>query len=168
MKMRIEQIKQKFAIDGKYMSLAIGKARQNLRTLRGGPFGACIVRDGKVLALSHNTVLSEDATCHAEINAIRVASRAVKSYDLSGSVIYSTTEPCPMCFCAIHWSRIACVVYGTTIKDAEEIGFNEMKIGNRQLKTLGKSSIELVPGFMRAECARLFSDWDALPNKKLY
>jgi tRNA(Arg) A34 adenosine deaminase TadA len=159
---------KKHKLDEKYMRLAVAKARTNLKTLKGGPFGACIVKDGKVLAVARNTVLSQDATCHAEINAIRAASRATGSYDLSGAVIYSTTEPCPMCFCAIHWARIACVAYGTSIRDAEKIGFNEMKIGNRRLKTLGKSSIEIVPNFLRGECEKLFADWYALPGRRTY
>jgi len=158
----------KIKLDPKYMFLAVKKARQNLKHMRGGPFGACIVKDGKVLAVAHNTVLTKDATCHAEINAIRIASRKTGNFDLSGSVIYSTTEPCPMCFCAIHWARIDVVAYGTSIGDAELIGFNEMKINNQRLKVLGKSRVRIFPGFMLAECRELFRDWSALPNKKLY
>jgi len=158
----------KAKLDPKYMFLAVKKARQNLKNMRGGPFGACIVKDGKVLAVAHNTVLTKDATCHAEINAIRIASRKTGNFDLSGSVIYSTTEPCPMCFCAIHWARIDVVAYGTSIGDAERIGFNEMKINNQRLKVLGKSRVRIFPGFMLAECRKLFRDWSALPNKKIY
>lgn len=155
-------------LEERFMRLSIAKARENLKTLRGGPFGACIVKNGKVLAVAHNTVLSEDATCHAEMNAIRLASKKTGSFALSGCVIYSTTEPCPLCFCAIHWARISTVIYGTSIRDADRIGFNEMKIGNRRLKNLGKSHIRLVRGYLLPECRKLFSDWYALPGKKLY
>ena len=155
-------------LDAKYMLMAVKKARQNLKKMRGGPFGACIVKNGRVLAVAHNTVLTQDATCHAEVNAIRIASRKIGSFDLSGSIIYSTTEPCPMCFCAIHWARIDVVVYGTSISDADLIGFNEMKINNKRLKVLGKSGVKIYPGFQLKECRRLFRDWSALPNKKLY
>jgi len=96
----MERLKQE------YMLLAIAKARKNFKSLAGGPFGACIVRHGKLLSVARNTVLKEDATCHAEINAIRQASKKLKSFDLSGCVVYSTTEPCPMCFSAIHWARM--------------------------------------------------------------
>ncbi|MFH1857036.1 MAG: nucleoside deaminase [Candidatus Omnitrophota bacterium] len=156
-------------LDEKFMRLAIKKARENIKHPDdGGPFGACIIKDGKVLASAKNTVLKKDATCHAEINAIRAAARKTGSFDLSGSVIYSTTEPCPMCFCAIHWARIGLIVFGTNINDAAKTGFNEMKISNIRLKTLGKSKIKISPGFLLKECRELFDDWCKLPNKKLY
>ncbi|MDD5566068.1 MAG: nucleoside deaminase [Candidatus Omnitrophica bacterium] len=151
-----------------YMKRAIKEARKNLKSMEGGPFGACIVKAGRILAISRNTVLKEDATCHAEINAIRKASKKVKSFDLSGCVIYSTTEPCPMCFSAIHWARIGTVVYGTTIKDAEYIGFNELKINGSLLKALGKSKVKLKKTHLINECRKLFCDWQKLTHKRLY
>jgi len=150
------------------MLLAIKEADRNLKEMDGGPFGACIVKGNKVLAVSRNTVLRNDATCHAEINAIRSASRKLKTFDLSGCVIYSTTEPCPMCFAAIHWARLSKVVYGTAIKDARKVGFNELKITDRRLKSLGKSKVKIVPNFMRRECLKLLEEFNELPNKKLY
>lgn len=152
----------------KYMVLAIREARKNLKNMAGGPFGACIVKNGRVLAIARNTVLEKDATCHAEINAIRIASKKLKSFDLSGCTIYSTTEPCPMCFSAIHWSGISRIIYGTGISDAMRIGFNELKVSNTRLKTLGKSHIKLIKGFLRPECSRLLKDWYNLPNKRTY
>ncbi len=153
-----------------FMRLAIQEARKNLKVKNadGGPFGACIVKNGRVLAVARNTVLKHDATCHAEVNAIRAASRVTGSFDLSGAIIYSTTEPCPMCFAAIHWARIGTIVYGTTISDAARIGFNEMRIGNKRLKVLGKVKVALVPGYLRSECAKLFAEWDSMPGKTLY
>jgi len=150
------------------MRLAVREARKNLKSPRGGPFGACIVREGRVLAVSRNTVLARDATCHAEINAIRKASRRIGTFDLSGCVIFSTTEPCPMCFGAIHWARIGLVVYGTSIADAGRAGFNELRISNAALKTLGKSRIRLIEGFLRDECLDLFKRWKSLPEKTCY
>lgn len=151
-----------------YMNRAIKEAAKNLRSMHGGPFGACIVKDGKVLAVCRNTVLKHDATCHAEINAIRQASRNIKSFDLSGAVIYSTTEPCPMCFSAIHWAGIKTIVYGTTILDAARSGFRELKIRNTVLKSLGKSTVEIHPGFMVKACQELFRKWDDLVDKRVY
>lgn len=150
------------------MDAAIREARKNLRTLDGGPFGACIVKDGAVVAVARNTVLKGDATAHAEVNAIRKACRNLATHDLSGCIIYSTTEPCPMCFSAIHWARIGTIVYGTAIADAKKSGFHELEISNRKLKTLGRSGVRLIRGFMRRECLELFCDWDALPEKKAY
>ena len=154
--------------DGEFMRLAIREARKNLKTLEGGPFGACIVLDGRVLAVARNTVLRHDATCHAEVNAIRKASKILKTFDLSGCRIFSTTEPCPMCFSAIHWSRIGDIVFGTEIADARKAGFRELEISNATLKSLGKSRIRLRGGFLRDECKGLFEDWTALPKPRSY
>ena len=158
----MERLKQE------YMLLAIAKARKNFKSLAGGPFGACIVKDGKVLSVAGNTVLKEDATCHAEINAIRQASRRLKSFDLSGCVVYSTTEPCPMCFSAIHWARIDTIVYGTSILDAKKIGFFELSISCEKLNRLGSAKIKIIPGFLYEECLRLFQEWNKLENKQVY
>jgi len=155
-------------LEKKYMRLAIQEARKNLKTGHGGPFGACIVRDGKVIALERNKVLVSDATAHAEINAIRSASRKIGNFDLSGSVIYSTTEPCPMCFSAIHWARLEAVIYGTTIADVKKLGFNELRISSRKMQTSGKSDVRISSGFLRKECLKLLKDWDASPDKRLY
>lgn len=150
------------------MRLAIAEARKNLIDIKGGPFGACIAKGENVLSVSRNTVLKNDATCHAEINAIKEASRKMKSYDLSGCFMYSTNEPCPMCFGAIHWAKVDTVIYGTTVKDAQGLGFNEMRISNRQLKRLGASKVKIISGFLKDDCRHLLSDWLGMPDKVVY
>ncbi len=148
-----------------FMHLAIGKAREGIKK-GGGPFGACIVRNGEIISCEHNSVVPNcDSTAHAEINAIRAADRRLKTVDLSGCTIYSTTEPCPMCFSAIHWAKIGKIVYGTSTKDAKKAGFNELVIGDDVLKKLGKSKIKIEKGVMKAECALLFKEWKASGNK---
>ncbi len=154
--------------DPKFMRLAIREARRNFKTLDGGPFGACIVKDGLVVAVARNSVLRNDATCHAEVNAVRKASRRLGTFDLSGCVIYSTTEPCPMCFSAIHWARIGTIVFGTDIADAARAGFNELRIANRELKKLGRSRVRIVEGFLRDETLALFEEWIELPGHRNY
>lgn len=154
--------------NGRFMIRAIREARRNLVRPDGGPFGACIVKDGRVVAAARNTVFRNDATCHAEVNAIRKASKRLGTFDLTGCEIYSTTEPCPMCFGAIHWARIGTVYYGTGIRDAAVAGFHELRISNARMKALGRSKIKLVPGFMRAECLELFESWMARSGRKLY
>lgn len=158
----------KLKIDDRFMRLAIKEARKNIRTMAGGPFGACIVKNGHVLAVARNTVLTGDATSHAEINAIRIASCKIKDFDLSGCVIYSTTEPCPMCFGAIHWAKIEAVVFGTTIRDAKKIGFNELSISCAKMKKEGFSKVRLLPGCLTKECLVLLQEWGVLENKVLY
>lgn len=145
-----------------FMHEALADARAALPRAEGGPFGACIVRNGAVVARAHNTVLAEhDSTCHAEINAIRAASRALGTHDLSGCTIYSTTEPCPMCFAAIHWARIDAVVFGTRIEDVNALGFNELTISNQQLAQQGRSPVRIVADFLRDECLGLLKEWRA-------
>lgn len=150
------------------MCLALKEAEKNLSDMCGGPFGACIVKDNKVIAISRNTVLKQDSTCHAEINAIRKASKRLGTYDLSGCSIYSTTEPCPMCFSAIHWSKINILVYGNSIADAKSVGFNELSISSSRMKKLGGAKLKIISGCMRDEVNKLFEKWGSLPNKRLY
>ena len=133
------------------------------------PFGCCIARDGEVLAVSGNRVWEEqDATAHAEVNAIRQASRRLGSFDLSGSTMYSTCEPCPMCYTAAHWARIARIVYGATIRDAAEAGFNELAIGAGKMKELSGDGVELVPGLLAEECRNAFRTWQRLGRGRPY
>ena len=143
-----------------YMKTALAEAWKNFESASGGPFGACVVREDMILAVARNTVLHNDATCHAEINAIRQASRQTGSFDLSGCTVYSTTEPCPMCFSALHWARVDTIVYGTSIADAQEVGFNELPISNAQLKKLARSRIRLIAGVLYNECRQLFAAWE--------
>jgi guanine deaminase len=151
------------------MRLALREALDQLPAIDGGPFGACIVQGEEILAVAHNTVLKEnDPTCHAEITAIRLASRRLGTYDLSGAAIYSTTEPCPMCFAAIHWARIAHLVYGTAIADVAALGFNELTIGNEQLRVAGRSPVSIYPGFLVEECRDLLQQWLATPGQRIY
>ncbi|HEO64204.1 MAG TPA: nucleoside deaminase, partial [Candidatus Omnitrophica bacterium] len=99
-----------------FMRLAVSKAEHGIKAGQT-PFGACIVKNGKVIVCQHNAVWQNtDITAHAEIAAIREACRKLNSIDLSGCTIYSTTEPCPMCFTAIHWAKISRIVYGTSIE----------------------------------------------------
>ena len=107
------------------LALALELARENVRK-GGGPFGAVIVRDGQVIAASANEVISiPDPTAHAEVQAIRKAAEALDSYDLSGTTLYTSCEPCPMCLGAIYWARISRVVFASDRFDAEKAGFRD-------------------------------------------
>ena len=111
-----------------YMKAAIEEANKNMSNnfYDGGPFGAVIVKDGKIISRAHNTVLkSKDATAHAEVNAIREASKVLNTHDLLGCTLYTSAEPCPMCLSAIIWSNIKEVYYANTKEDANEIGFRD-------------------------------------------
>lgn len=115
----------------KYMRKGYIRARNTLQKDYGGPFGACVVKDGKVISVGSNLVLkNNDPTAHAEIVAIRRACRKLKTYDLSGCELYATSYPCPMCLSAIIWANIKKVYYGTDLRDAEKIGFRDDFIYN--------------------------------------
>ena len=110
----------------KYMKIAKELSEDNLKTNVGGPFGACVVKDGKIIGKGSNHVLSNnDPTAHAEIVAIRNACKNIESHDLSGCELYTSCYPCPMCLSAIIWSNIKKVYYGNTKEDAANIGFRD-------------------------------------------
>jgi guanine deaminase len=142
-----------------YMRLAIEIAEVGI-ALRQTPFGAVVVRDGVVLAATHNTVWRDtDPTAHAEVNAIRAAAGRLRQIALTGCVMYSTCEPCPMCLSAIHWAKLDAVYYGAVIADAEAAGFCELAVPAARLAELGGSPLRVLSGPLREECAGLFTKW---------
>ena len=115
----------------KYMKIAKELSEDNLKTNVGGPFGACVVKNGKIIGKGSNHVLSNnDPTAHAEVMAIRDACKNINSYDLSDCELYTSCFPCPMCLSAIIWSNIKKVYYGNTKEDAANIGFRDDYIYN--------------------------------------
>lgn len=156
------------AIDEQFMAKAIEKAKQGV--LQGQtPFGACITKNGKVITCDHNVVFATtDITAHAEIHAIRNACKILNTIDLSQCTIYSTCEPCPMCFAGCHWSKISKIVFGAKIEDAQRFGFSELSISNRSMKEIGKSPIVIVENVLRDENIALFEYWSQQPTKKTY
>lgn len=133
------------------------------------PFGAVIVREGKVVARGHNEVwASTDPTAHAEVVAIRRGALAVGGIDLGGCVMYATCEPCPMCAAAIHWSKLDAVCFGAGISDAQAAGFSELAVPIYDLYASGKSRVVLMPRVMREECAGLFEIWLKHPAHRGY
>jgi guanine deaminase len=112
-----------------HMTRAIQLARENVSSDNGGPFGAVVVRDGKVIAESGNMVLAwGDPTAHAEIVAIRRACELLRTHDLSDCILYASCEPCPMCLGAIYWAHLDRVYFATTREDAAVAGFDDAKI----------------------------------------
>ena len=134
------------------------------------PFGAVIAtRDGEVVFTSHNRVRqSVDPSAHAEISAIRGACEKLRTIDLSGHVMATTCEPCPMCASAIHWAKLDTVIYGAGIEDARVAGFNELILSVRELDGSGGSGVQFVEGVLRDECRELFQRWADGPNPTPY
>lgn len=150
------------------MNLAIEQA---LCAIENGqaPFGCVLVRNGRVIARAHNTVWHDiDPTAHAEINALRIACHQLRTIDLSGAELYTTCEPCPMCYTAAHWARVSRIIFGARIEDARKAGFNELLVSNEMLNQYNSAPPEIVPGFMADECRRLFELWKQLGSGKPY
>jgi len=111
------------------MPIAFQEARKGIERREGGPFGAVIVKGGTIIARGHNEVIkTNDPTAHAEMVAIRKASDLLGTFKLEGCILYTTGEPCPMCFSAIHWAHIEKVYYCNTKEDAAKIGFDDTLI----------------------------------------
>lgn len=115
-----------YAAKNPFMQIAIEEAREGIYNAHGGPFGSVIVKDDIIVGQGHNRVLlNNDSTCHGEISAIRDAEQNLATYDLSGCILYTTGEPCPMCLAACMWANIDLVYYGCTIEDNAIIGFRD-------------------------------------------
>lgn len=151
------------------MQSALEAAREGISQGQS-PFGCAIATaDGRLLAAAHNTVVqSVDATAHAEVNAIRAACRTLGSHLLTGALVATTCEPCPMCLAALHWARVATVYYGATIADAAAAGFNELHVAASDLARLGGSPLRLVPGVSAPACRALFQQWQESANRVPY
>ncbi len=143
----------------KYMKIAKENADNGVLKKEGGPFGAVIIdRNGNIISNGNNKVLkNNDPTAHAEIVAIRNACKKLNTYDLSGYILYTSCEPCPMCLSAIIWANIKDVYYGCTKDDAREIGFRDDDIYN-YLKGNNKDLIHLTH-LDRDECIKTFEQY---------
>ncbi|KKF97979.1 guanine deaminase [Methanosarcina mazei] len=134
----------------------------------GGPFGAVIVKNGKIVSESYNQVtLHNDPTAHAEIGAIREAARKLNTFDLSGCSIYVSCEPCPMCLGAIYWARIDKVFFASTRSDAENIGFDDSFIYEEISRPMNERKIDFKQ-LLREEALEAFRAWEESENKIEY
>ena len=156
----------------KYMKIAKELSEENLKTNSGGPFGACVVKNGKIIGKGSNHVLANnDPTAHAEIMAIREACKAISSYDLSGCQLYTSCFPCPMCLSAIIWANVEEVYYGNTKEDAASIGFRDDYIYNYIKKIADNTqsneilSLECID---REETIKVFEKFLEKDDKKIY
>lgn len=156
-----------------YMKMADKLAKQNIITNDGGPFGAVIVKDGKVVGSGNNHVIANnDPTAHAEIMAIRNACQTLNTFDLSGCELYTSCYPCPMCLSAIIWANIKTVYYGNTKEDAANIGFRDDMI-YKYLENLttknGDETILKIIAINREETIKTFEDFkNKTENKTMY
>ncbi len=143
----------------KFMRRAIELSRQHMQAGHGGPFGAVVVRDGKIIGEGWNSVTSSyDPTAHAEVMAIRRACEAMQNFDLSDCEIYTSCEPCPMCLAAIYWARIGAIYQANTRDDAAAIEFDDAYLYRELLKPLDQRDVP-VRQLLRDEAQVVFREW---------
>lgn len=154
-------------MDKEFMREAIKIATDNVEN-GGGPFGAVIVKDGKIVGRGVNRVTaSNDPTAHAEVSAIRDACKNLNTFDLKGCKIYTSCEPCPMCLGAIYWARLGHIYYGNTQKDAQDIDFDDSFIYRQIEKPMGHREIP-EEQMLHEESIVTFEEWAKKSDKTPY
>lgn len=155
-----------------YMKIAKELSNESIENGTGGPFGACIVKDGKIIGKGSNHVLAhKDPTAHAEVMAIREACKNIDSHDLTGCELYTSCYPCPMCLSAIIWSNIKTVYYGNTKEDTAKIGFRDDYIYNYIAKLTNNKEDDSVLKLInmdREETIEEFNKFATKEDKKMY
>ena len=150
-----------------FMREAIRLSRESVKN-GGGPFGAVIVKDGKIIAAASNKVTqNNDPTAHAEVSAIREAAKKLNTFDLSGCEIYTSCEPCPMCFGAVYWARLDKLYFANTKQDAKNIGFDDSFIYDEINLPYEKRKIPNIQ-MLREEALKAFKDWEEKEDKTEY
>ena len=155
-------------MNGKFMREAIRLSIQMMRRGKGGPFGAVVVRNGKIVGRGFNQVTSaNDPTAHAEIVAIRAACQRLKTFQLEDCELYTSCEPCPMCLSAIYWARLGRVFYANTRQDAARIDFDDEYIYREVALPIGKRKLKMKQ-LLREEALAAFAEWQQKTDKILY
>jgi guanine deaminase len=155
-------------MNSKFMREAIRLSIQMMRRGKGGPFGAVVVRKGRIVGRGSNQVTSaNDPTAHAEIVAIREACQRLKTFQLDDCDLYTSCEPCPMCLSAIYWARLNNVYYGNTRQDAAKINFDDDFIYREVALPIGKRTRKLKQ-FLRNDALKAFAEWERKTDKILY
>ncbi|MDY0232668.1 MAG: nucleoside deaminase [Sulfurimonas sp.] len=150
----------------RFMKIAYDEAVDGMLKNEGGPFGAVIVKDDRIISKAHNSVLvTNDPTAHAEINAIRKAAKVLGTFELDGCILYTSCKPCPMCLGAIFWARISTVYYGADEEDAARGGFDDKRFYEM---IRGKNSDVKLIELDAKQNAKLFDMWLEKNDKKIY
>jgi len=151
-----------------FLRRAIHLATENVKTGRGGPFAAVVVRDGVIVGEGVNTVTASlDPTAHGEVNAIRAAAKALGTFSLAGCELYTSCEPCPMCLAASHWARLDAVYFGASAVDAARAGFDDAFLYQEFRKAPAERSLPATQ-MLGAEAWESFAAWIESNNKIEY
>ncbi len=155
-------------VDSEFMQEAIRLSVNNVTEGRGGPFGAVVVKDGKIIARGVNQVTTtNDPTAHAEVVAIRNACTALNTFQLDGCEIYTSCEPCPMCLAAIYWARPAKLFYANSKEDATAIDFDDQFIYEELAKPVAERKL-FTRQILREEALEAFTKWRDSTDKISY
>jgi guanine deaminase len=163
---------ESFAMPGQpnpeFLRRAIALATRNVLTAAGGPFGAVVVRDGKIAGEGVNSVTTtNDPTAHGEISAIRAATKFLGTFSLAGCSLYTSCEPCPMCLAAAYWARLDAVYYGASAADAARAGFDDAFLYDELRKDASERKLSSTQ-LLADEAWASFAAWIAAPNKVEY
>lgn len=151
-----------------FLRRAIALATENVLQGKGGPFGAVIVRDGKIVGEGANSVTTtNDPTAHGEVNAIRAAARTLGTFDLADCDLYTSCEPCPMCLAAAYWAHIRAIYYGANAADAARAGFDDAFLYDEMCKDHAARAIPSSQ-MLNDEAWASFKAWIESPNKIQY
>lgn len=152
-----------------FLRRAIELATENVVSGAGGPFGAVVVREGRIVAEAANSVTAtNDPTAHAEVNAIRAAARALGSFTLAGCTLYTSCEPCPMCLAAAWWARMEAVYYGASAEDAARAGFDDALLYRELRKNAAERQLLPATQLLSEEAWASFAAWMASAQKIAY
>jgi tRNA(Arg) A34 adenosine deaminase TadA len=155
-------------MQGEFMREAVRLSRVKMQAGQGGPFGAVVVRNGKIVARGWNKVTSSnDPTAHAEVTAIREACKKLKTFQLDDCELYTSCEPCPMCLSAIYWARFKKVYYANTRRDAAKIDFDDDLIYREVAQPISKRIIPMKQ-LLRGEAIKVFTEWKNKSDKIRY
>lgn len=151
-----------------FMDEAIRLSHKAMVEQQGGPFGAVIVKDDEIIARGFNQVVACcDPTAHAEIVAIRAAAKKLNNFDLSGCVIYTSAEPCPMCLAAIYWARLDAIYFSNTCEDTASIGFDDVHLYREICLAPSERKMPMVR-ILDDEAIEVFRNWQKKPDKVHY
>lgn len=151
-----------------FMRRAIALSREHMEAGHGGPFGAVVVHEGRIVGEGWNQVTgANDPTAHAEVVAIRAACQALGRFDLRGATIYTSCEPCPMCLAAAYWARVDRLYYANTQEDAAAIDFDDAFLYRELALPMAKRSLKCEQ-ILRDEAQQVFQAWTVKPDKVPY
>ena len=150
------------------MQVAIALSLESMRSQNGGPYGAVVTKDGKIIGKGMNLVtVNNDPTAHAEMLAIREACQTLNSWKLEGCELYTSCEPCPMCMAAVYWARLDRVYYANSKEDAANYGFGSQTIYQELGLPIPQRKLPMHQ-IMQPEAEVAFQEWAAKPDKQLY